>query len=54
MNDKLFIMPGAIRLVLIIPTIYIAILSIKFMKKGIKTFDLLIKYLEKKDNEKTS
>lgn len=48
MTDKLFIIPGAIRLVFIILTIYIAILGIKFMKKGIKAFDLIIKNLENK------
>lgn len=48
MTDKLFIIPGIIQLVFIILMIYIAILSIKFMKKGIKTFDLIIKNLENK------
>ncbi len=45
MSDPFFIIPGLIYLALICLLIYVLILAIKFMKKGIKAFDSITKYL---------
>jgi hypothetical protein len=52
MSNPYFIIPGVIYLILLVALIYIFILATKFMNKGIKTFDSIIKYLESKENKK--
>ncbi|WP_185966701.1 hypothetical protein [Clostridium sp. HBUAS56017] len=52
MSDPYFIIPGVIYLILLFALIYFLVLATKFMNKGIKTFDSIIKYLENKENEK--
>ncbi|WP_294353181.1 hypothetical protein [uncultured Clostridium sp.] len=51
MHDPYYLIPGMFVLVLTIIFIVMITLGIKFMKKGILAFDLLIKHLEKIDKE---